>query len=735
MPGYGSQASSSALDDLARECYAAVTPANGLNALSSTHTVTFVCGRASASLIGPKGNTYPSTGCFDVKATASDITAGAQIPINQTECAAMSGAGGICPSWTNPICASGNQHSKATKACAPCPPEFNLSAGVCAESTTFPCPPGSTTQYNNTHQPINCYEPELSQLPQQANEATFTIDPGAPHAYMVIVTGFIGTLSDGSCPSGTTLAPVVDLGGGNTGPACQFQLISQKVYIEVTSVKVLPSSACGGAIASNVSASAGGIPCFFVIKVVGLTVIKSGVDCSGEPPDGTVVQSDIYHGDPYTHTPSSYECENGTLSIVNVPAPNVSVQIEASNAVLGQVCIPRQLAPPQQYPTATPTGIPSPTDTPTPVLPTATPTATATPPPINAFEKPAYCSSNGSTVTTLTTDSNGLIGYIGQNVEISATTNVVGPRDVVITGSIAVDHVPASGVPMYAILQVGNNPTCYGGLTDYTGTATCEDVDFGGTEGQLVPVNVDLIKNCTDYGLTTYFYIDSGQKVVTGPATLPAQNGVCVLHRFAGHLIVNATYVSLLNSQPSVSSGYVDLGAFGAPTPVIAAATNTPIAPTGTATPPPTNTPIATATPTNTPTPSPTPTATATPTATLIKPPVVHRLRFSLVGARVDRAHPVGGLFGVDVVRPGQQLSLVMYYNVLDIKKKTARTTTYQLSASGKSIYSATFSGFETAKGSHARELPLHIPAGISPGIYDFKATLKLGSRVQHAQW
>jgi hypothetical protein len=162
----------------------------------------------------------------------------------------------------------------------------------------------------------------------------------------------------------------------------------------------------------------------------------------------------------------------------------------------------------------------------------------------------------------------------------------------------------------------------------------------------------------------------------------------------------------------------------GPPTPVLkATATSGP----ATATPVPTGTP-GTATPTGTAVAG----ATTTPTVATSA-----ELSFSLDAARVSRVNNPGNFQGLAAVRPGSRVWLMMYYTITNLPKSLQRTTTYDILAGSKRIFSVTYRDSEKRqdRGRFSRYTVYSVPSGLPFGKYRFRATLKLGKSSATRTW
>jgi len=596
---------------------------------------------------------------------------------------------------------------------------------------------------------------------------TVTINPGSPHVYRIDFTGYVGTGPGGGCPVGTTFTPNVDVTlvrGGvphsapTFGPACAFTVSAFKKYIEGTRIEVLPTSSCGGGIPVGIASGFGGSACFFHVRASGMIILKTGVDCSNgsEPANGTPAPdfTDELGDEPGPEATDDadippltpiYNCSSGALEVIDVPMPNAPIQLTATNGVFNPNCVPTDRFP-QSTPTPTPTGNLTPTPIPSPT-PTATPTTTlaptATPFPTNqGFTNPALCLADAGTPSTVvSTNEDGLTGVAGDNAQVTAF--VIPPKTttdlVTVVGNYLIDGIGVAGLRMFSSLSYASGLLyCDSGVSDASGTATCTREQGPTTIGEVVRTKVSFVFSCQEYGTFTFFIV-GGPAVPPSAATLPVQNGTCLLRTNSGPLAVTATFVSTVNTQPTISTGSVVLGTFGTPAPGTSTATGT-----STITPTPTNTPVATQTPTNTPTPTRTPTPTPTPTHTptptptpTFTPTPIPKLRFSLDAARVSAPRNPGNKQGLDYVQPGQQVWLMMYFTIRSLPKKTTRITTYAIQQGNRILYRISFKGTVSppGTGSFVRYTVYTFARSFPPGVYMYRATLTLDSQSQTRAW
>lgn len=699
------------------------------NPMGTPHTVVFLCGHAAGSLGGPASAPYPTTGCFNVVGSVSDETTGgeatftsatcagqpAQVISGTVSCASVSAVpGNAVGPVANPICAAGYQLSPSG-ACVPCPSGLQVVGAECQGPPTSPstCPAGSTAVTNVAGGIAYCHSPLLSATPTNANEATFTINPGAPHVYLIHVTGYVGTLPGGSCPSGTTLSTGVNLGSGIVGPACRFNLTVEKKYLETTSLEIIPIGQCGGAVSSTPGLASGGVTCLFRVRAIGMVILKTGVNCADEPstgpftsppvigpghepdesgideiqePSSDELDEGVAEGpDPIPTTPSYYQCVDGSLMFFR-GVPRLTIDLTAQGGVFstpGTCFVPGE-QPAQPTPTVTATStptpitratLPGPTNTPVPV--SGPPTATPAPVPTTAPVSPAFCFGVGVPTTQAVTGESGITGILANEIEIAAMpVDVAGNYDpfvpvtaagagtVRIQGRIFIDDLPQVGTRMsIQILFPDHTVTEQCGFTDADGRATCTYPPPGSTDligtpppsgPDIVPVVVSFVFAGQYCQTTTYFV-----RGASGPSSIPPppvvthcntnDTGIAVTSLGTGPITIVASLKGLVNTQPSLIATKT-LGSFALPTP------------TTVPTSPPTATPVATSTqpPTSTPTPlPPAPTATPRPTATATSTPTPTATREPTATATASLPPPPPSKldFSLDAARVGKPMA------------------------------------------------------------------------------
>lgn len=295
-------------------CIVDANPPVAFNGIGAMHTVTFTCDRGviNSGLNGVgTGAAALRAGCYDVTATVGNATTGVTAPILYATC-------GSVP--TGP--AGGNVDCSRTQ------------SPICPVTTA---PTGSPTA------PCAATSPVTAQT--VANTLSLTINPGSPNVNLITFSGYVPTTPLGSCPAGTTLVLGVTLIRSSARPpigstvvprggACRFSVSVQKKYLEVTNVTLtLPPGGCGGALIFVEGLKmAFGPPCPVSATATGTVILKTGVNCAYEPPNGTPANLP-YPGLPADFPPgSTYRCANGVLSVVGIPVPGAMVTFIASGA-------------------------------------------------------------------------------------------------------------------------------------------------------------------------------------------------------------------------------------------------------------------------------------------------------------------------------------------------------------------------------------------------------------------
>jgi len=265
-------------------CYVSSDPAIAFNLIGNPHTVTFTCGAATA----PPGLTYPGgilPGCYDVTASVTDETSGAATTFTSATC-----------------------------------------GGVVAPIN------GSSVNCSSVASPLN--PNGVAPPPGNSSTASVTINPGAPHAYLISWTGYTGTIA-GTCPAGMSInASAVTLttatggvpGAPVTAPAgtvCMFTVESEKKYVEINKIVISSPSgspcAAGAAAATLIYSEAFkayfGPGCTITAVAYGTVVLKTGVDCTSEPGYPSPVPAPAEYG-----AGAEYTCTNNTLSVIMIPS-------------------------------------------------------------------------------------------------------------------------------------------------------------------------------------------------------------------------------------------------------------------------------------------------------------------------------------------------------------------------------------------------------------------------------
>lgn len=707
-------------------CVAALVPREVFAPIGVTATVNFTCGAAAGS-----------GGCRDLTASATDITSGTSSVFTSTSCGMVVGGGGqgtVCgPDQV--LCAVGYEPSGTT--CVPCPAGTTYSGfdSRChAPPAGGTCPPGFTPITNSSGAPLDCTSPTLGPTPTTFNRLTLRIDPGAPHAYLITVSGTVRRTPAGACPPGTQM----------DGARCGFSIQSVVKYVETVSLQILPGTSCAGTVHPGVVTQ--GTGCAFTVRALGTIILKTGIDCSTEP-NGTSATADGYP------VGATYVCTSGSLQVQNVPVAGIPVTVSLQNATFAGPCVGSTRPTATPLTTGTPTAEVRPTDTPS----AGTPVVMATSVPSS---QGAFCSSGSAATDTLITNSAGYAGFIGTSVQFSAAASPAassgsGPETVY--GYFAVDNSPVPGVPMNVTAHLPSGDVyCDSGVTDTTGTASCTFPVPALSPAAIVPVDVDFLFGCIDYHTGTSFsrgtsatptVLPNGPPGPRTPTTQPAPQGICIVPTAYGTVTVEARYLSTINTQPSITSGTVVLGQYSGPTPTAGSVplpgTSTPTAtPTATSIPTPTITPTPTpppppptATPTATPPPTPTPTAAPSATPTPTATPAV--LRFSLDAARISLPCSPGACHqqGATTVIHGQQVGLYLYYTVTSLPHAVKRVTSYRVYGPEGTVFRASFAGTETAVGSFVRFVYWTVPPDIPYGVYTFIATLTLDGQIRSLSW
>lgn len=731
-------------EGLPTNCAVSASPALAINVIGRPHTFTFLCGASAALLRGP-GPVATPPGCYDVVATLNDMSMGTTVSMDSATCGAFSAipthSSVDCTPVMNPICPAG--FSVVQGSCVPvCPAGFTPTATGCeTPPVRGVCPAGTAPLRNSTGAIVTCLAAASGPVTAQ-NEATFTFNPGAPHAYLLLVTGYVGTRADGTCPSGTTFVQNATLTPTLTGPACQFTVGAEKKYAEVSHINVSPVETCGGSTGLQIVSQFN--PCFFHVTATGMVILKPAADCTdgSEPATGTDATSGGF-------PPGSiYVCANGQLAVDDIQVGRVPVNVTAENGFFEPTCFPQtffQTPTPSPIPTSTPIGG-FPTRTPVPTVPT--PTSTPGPSPTPASPNVGIvCGPPGTTsIETLTDIPNApaqTVTFSGVAIPPVAT---IGSNET-IQGTFSIDTQPVSGVSMFATVEFPIGNSFCQSHTGINGVASCVVRVPGSTPpGTTVTAVVTFVFNCTEFTTEATFVVSGpGTPTPTPAAATPvpitsatAPSGICIVPAGYGPVVVTASAASTINTQPAVSSGPVTLGQ-------ITLATSTPVGATDTATPILTDTPAPTPTITNTPAPTPTitttPTPTATPTAsatpTITPSPTPVALKYAINAARVAHVDNPGNLQGLHAIHRGDTVWLMLYFSVHSIPKKTSGVSTYQIIQGKATKYSASFAfPVEPPPRSYSRVDPYAVPRDLPFGIYTFRASVKIAKgKTLTASW
>lgn len=359
--------SPSSISTAAGGAIAAATPGPvAFNPIGIQHTETFTCGAGltpsstnagfpgtSTSPVGPGsiGFTGPTVnlvpGCYNVTASVSDITQGTSATFTSATCgnqvATVTTATVNCASYASPICPVGQTATPANAG-----PGFNFCSGnpgptstITAGVTTFTCPTGFTVSPAFSGNPTTC----VAKATSASNTVTVTLNPGAPHAYLITFTGytptqngFPGTAGVAACAPGETYIPgPYNLTISGSAPpnevvtpvqdgVCQFTVAAQKKYVEITNVNLTGvdsnGNPCTGGpvLFSEGLKSFFGPPCTLSAVALGTLILKSGVNCAQpttgigpEPVTGAAAPAEYGKG-------AQYSCVGDTLSVINIPS-------------------------------------------------------------------------------------------------------------------------------------------------------------------------------------------------------------------------------------------------------------------------------------------------------------------------------------------------------------------------------------------------------------------------------
>jgi hypothetical protein len=339
-------------------CYVTANPGLAFNIVGTTHTVRFTCGSA----VGPA----PAGAPINTGAPAStDLSGG------RANAAAPPAGPGLVPGCYN-VSASVTDETTGTASTftyARCGNNATTLTGStinCAQYESPVCPLGGMTTPGFPY----CSTPDANALSlnSSAAQVAVSINPGAPHSYLITFTGYTpllatcatviatggrgtctpvaGSTVTAACPVGFTYVPgpfnlsesifTPPFEATATAPdgVCRFQVAAEKKYVEITNLTLTGTGPCAaGASASTLVFAEGlktffGAPCLVTATAVGIVILKSGVDCAAEPPaNGTPASAASAAGFP---PGSTYQCVGGTLS---VRIPNIGANTLNSGPV------------------------------------------------------------------------------------------------------------------------------------------------------------------------------------------------------------------------------------------------------------------------------------------------------------------------------------------------------------------------------------------------------------------
>ncbi|MDQ2742826.1 MAG: hypothetical protein M3Z66_11110, partial [Chloroflexota bacterium] len=334
---------------------ASALPGVAFNPIGIQHTVTFTCGSGltpTSSTPGFSGTTaspvisgstgFPATvsllpGCYNVTAAITDETQGTASAFTSATCgnqvATVTTATVNCASYASPICPVGQS------ATAPATSSFNSCTGNVAPTFTAgvgSCPTGFTFAAAFSGNPATC----TNNATTASNTMTVTLNPGAPHAYLITFTGYTptqtgypGTAGVAACAPGETFVPgPFNLTVSGSAPpqevvtpvaagVCQFTVSAEKKYVEITNVNLTGPCTGGPVLFSEGLKSFFGPPCTLSAVALGTLILKSGVNCAQplapgigpEPVNNTPAPAEYGVG-------AMYSCVGDTLSVINIPS-------------------------------------------------------------------------------------------------------------------------------------------------------------------------------------------------------------------------------------------------------------------------------------------------------------------------------------------------------------------------------------------------------------------------------
>jgi len=329
------------------------------NPIGIQHTETFTCGSgltpssttpgfpgSPTSPVGPGSVGFPGTtvnlvpGCYNVTAAVTDETQGTASAFTSATCgnqvATVTTGTVNCASYASPICPVGQTATPASAA-----PGFNFCTGnpgptLTTGATVGTCPTGFTFTPAFSGNPATCTANAVS----ASNTMTVTLNPGAPHAYLITFTGYTptqngypGTPGVAACAPGETFVPgPFNLTISGSAPpqevvtpvaagVCQFTVAAEKKYVEITNVNLTGPCTGGPVLFSEGLKSFFGPPCTLSAVALGTLILKSGVNCAQpvapgigpEPVNNTPAPAEYGVG-------AMYSCVGDTLSVINIPS-------------------------------------------------------------------------------------------------------------------------------------------------------------------------------------------------------------------------------------------------------------------------------------------------------------------------------------------------------------------------------------------------------------------------------
>jgi hypothetical protein len=102
---------------------------------------------------------------------------------------------------------------------------------------------------------------------------------------------------------------------------------------------------------------------------------------------------------------------------------------------------------------------------------------------------------------------------------------------------------------------------------------------------------------------------------------------------------------------------------------------------------------------------------------------------YKIDGARVAKPKNPGNRHGIDTVRRGQTVWLMLYYTVSSVPSTLSRTTSYQIAGNGRTVFAASYPTQQRPQdvGKFTRYIPYTVPRDLATGIYTLRTQLKIG--------